>query len=98
MNTKQLLIASLLSLTAFGAYADAGVTRAEVKQELKNEFEVRQYLAQHREVAAKAGCDLNAASHESDAALACNNLVQKMVATKSGEAKVAGQKAGNKVH
>ena len=98
MNTKQLLIASLLSLTAFGAYADAGVTRADVKQDLRNDFEARQYLMKHREVAAKAGCDLNAASHESGAAIACNTLVQKMVAAKSGEAKVAGQNAASKAH
>ena len=98
MNTKQLLIASLLSLTAFGAYADAGVTRADVKQELRNDFEVRQYLAKHREVAAKAGCDLDAVSYESGAAIACNNLVQKMIAAKSGEGKMAGQKTGNKAH
>lgn len=97
MKTKQLLIASLLSLTAFGAYADAGVTRAQVKQELQSEFEVRQQLMKHREVAAKAGCDLNAVPENSEATLACNALVQKMIASE-GNAKVAGQKAANKTH
>ncbi|GAB3548545.1 hypothetical protein GCM10027343_29060 [Noviherbaspirillum agri] len=99
MKTKQLIIASLLSVVAAGAFADTtAVTRAQVKQELQNDFEIRQQLMQHQEVAMRAGCDLNAESYEASAHIACNNLVQKIAASNGNDAaaKVASFKAQNR--
>lgn len=99
MKTKQLIIGSLLSVAAAGAYADsAALTRAQVKQELQNDFEIRQQLMQHQEVAMRAGCDLNAESYEASASIACNNLVQKIAATNGSDAaaKVANFTAQNR--
>lgn len=95
MKAKHLLIASFLTFAAVGAHADTGgVTRAQVQQELRDDFEIRQQLMLQREVAMRAGCDFNAVSYDADASIACNSLVQKIAAMKDRDAasKVASYK------
>lgn len=86
MKTKQQLIAAMLFATAAGAYADAGLTRTQVRQEQQTDFEIRQKLMVHREIAQQAGCSLDAVSYDPQASAACNQLVQKIAASNGNDA------------
>lgn len=86
MKIKQRLIAAMLFVTAAGAYADAGLTRAQVQQEQQTDFEIRQQLMAHREIALLAGCSLDAVSYDPQASATCNQLVQKIAASNGNDA------------
>lgn len=86
MKTKQRLIAAMFFATAAGAYADTGLTRAQVRQAQQTDVEIRLQLMENREIAQEAGCSLDAISYDSQASAACDQLVQKIAVSNGNDA------------